>query len=79
MRPWIYKCELTPTDWNLPENSDELAQQLNREFVNVINGGNGRDWATQKMAKSVAQLDVALEVKNSVLSVVDRLLRATFE
>ena len=79
MRPWIYRCELTPADWTLDASHTELAAQLNREFINAINGGGDRSWATQKMAKSVAQLDIALELKNSVLSVVDRLLRATFE
>jgi hypothetical protein len=81
MRPWIFNCALTPTDWHLEESGhmQEVAHALNYQIVNVINGGTDRKTAEQKMAQFVATLDISPGSKHLVLSVVDRLLRATFE
>lgn len=76
MRPWIYRCALTPADWNLSDSEQDTANKLNYEFVNAINGGTTREAAEQKMARAIIEL--AITDRAGVFSVVERLLRATF-
>lgn len=76
-RPWIYRCELTPQDWNLEDFEREKADKLNDEFVTAINSGLDRNITEQKMARTIIELNIV--DKAGVFSTVERLLRATFD
>ena len=73
----MYRCDLTPNDWNLPDTDVEIAKRLNYEFVNAINGGTTLEAAELRMGKVIIELGVA--DKTAVGSALNRLLRATFE
>jgi len=79
-RPWVFRCELDHDNWGLPADTPaETVDSLNKAIINCVNSGNDRESIEGKLAFIVPGLSLTDDVRDGVLRVIDRLLRAVFD
>jgi hypothetical protein len=81
LRPRVLKCKLTAEDWGLADFTavSSIVTELNLEVTEAINTCDTEAEIAQRIAARVARLPLAIARKNTILHVVERLLRAAFD